>query len=214
MRLNQLLAQFVVAMGFLAGAANAALINPGFEADNASAGDVSGATGWNGFNFRFTTAGQQHTGAQSLKIYGDFSPGGASGASQDVPAVAGTSYTAKAWAFTATADAVQGNNFGLVQLIFLNASNVGIGTFESAHFGSAFPKDTWAELSAVGVAPAGTAAARIQLLHVQANNPVTGGSVFFDDTALDITPIPEPTIGMAAIALLGGLAVRRRGRSC
>jgi hypothetical protein len=210
MRLHQLLVPCLVATAFLASAAPAALLNPGFETDNASAGDVSGATGWGGFNFRFTTAGQQHTGAQSLKLFGDFSPGGASGAFQDVPAIAGTSYTATAWALNSSSDPLQGNNFGLVQLFFLNASNATVGTFESSHFGASSTQNTWTQLNAVGVAPTGTVAARIQLLHVQANDPVTGGSVFFDDTALDPTPVPEPAIGVTGLAIVGGIALRRR----
>ena len=66
MRLGQLFAQCVLTTGLLAGAANAQLLNPGFEADNASAGDVPGATGWSGFNSRFTTANQAHSGTDLL----------------------------------------------------------------------------------------------------------------------------------------------------
>src|SRR5687767_606782 len=202
MRLGQLLAQCVLTTGLLAGAANAQLLNPGFEADNASAGDVAGATGWGGFNSRFTTANQAHSGTQSLKIFGPFEQFGGAGAFQDIPAVAGTAYTASAWALNASADPMQGANFGLVQLIFVDAADASIGApFESAPFNASnSTPNVWTELLATGVAPAGTVEARIQLLHVQMNNPVTGGSIFFDDASL---AIPEPAIGMAGFALLG-----------
>lgn len=208
MRLHQCLAVWSIALSLAAGAANAALVNPGFEANDASAGDVYGATGWNGFNFYYTSAAQQRTGSQSLKLYGDFSPGGASGAFQDQPATAGELYSASAWALNPSADPIQGSNFGLVQLIFLNSGGTPIGTFESPQFGSSATQDTWTSVSATGVAPVGTTNARIQLLHVQANNPVTGGSVYFDDTSLAV--VPEPSLGLAGLTLLVGFATRRR----
>jgi len=99
-----------------------------------------------------------------------------------------------------------------VQLIFLNASNASIQpATESVHFTTLFPHDVWTPLIATAIAPAGTVSARIQMLHVQANNPVTGGSVFFDDADLGVT-VPEPVglagLGLAGLALLG----RRRRR--
>jgi hypothetical protein len=200
-------------MGLLACSANAQLINPGFETDNASTDDVAGATGWSGFNSRFTTATQAHSGTQSLKIFGPFEQFGGAGAFQDIPAIAGTTYTASAWALNSSADPMQGANFGLVQLIFLDAADATIGSaFASAPFNASnSTPNVWTELIATGIAPAGTVEARIQLLHVQMNNPVTGGSIFFDDASL---AIPEPGIGMAGLALLVGVALRRRGRHC
>ena len=193
--------------------ASAALVNPSFESPDASAGDVNGSTGWGGFNFFLTTATQHNTGAQSLKLFGDFTTGGASGANQSIPATPGTSYTASAFALDATADPLQGNNFGVLQLIFLNASNAAIQpATESVHFTAASPKDVWTPLTATAVAPAGTVSAEIQLLHVQLNSPVTGGSVFYDDAALGAT-VPEPaTVGALGLVGLTSLLARRRRR--
>ena len=212
MRMHQILMPCVVAMSLVCGTARAALINPGFETDNASAGDVGGATGWGGFNFNFTTAGQHHSGSQSLKLFGPFFVGGGSGVFQAQPAVTGTSYTASAFALTPTGDSISGNNFAAVAIEFYNASNTQIGRAESSHLTSASPLDTWTPLSATLVAPAGTVTAQIVLVHVQLNDPVTGGAVFFDDASLAPTAVPEPAIGTMGLMLMGGIVLRRTSR--
>ena len=209
MRLHQCLAAGVVALILGIGAADAALVNPGFELDNASGGDVNGATGWTGFNANFTTASQHNTGAQSLKVFGPFFQFGGAGVSQDQPAVAGTSYTASAFAMTPTGDSISGSNFAAVALEFYNASNTQIGRVESTHLTSTSAFDVWTPLSATGIAPAGTTTARIVLVHVQLNSPVTGGAVYFDDASL---VVPEPGMAAAGVIMLGGLAARRRRR--
>lgn len=211
MRLHHLWAPCVVAIGFLASGSSAALINPGFENDNASAGDVAGATGWNGFNANFTTASKQHTGSQSLKVFGPFFQFGGAGASQDQPAVAGTSYTASAFALTPTGDSVNGSNFATLALEFYDATATQLGHIESTHVTAASPLDTWIPLSANAVAPAGTVTARIVLVHVQLNSPVTGGAVYFDDASL--AAVPEPAMGVVGLAMVGGISLRRRGRT-
>jgi hypothetical protein len=95
----------VSAMAF-ASTSSAALVNGTFEADEATGGDVAGATGWDTFEFVFTNAtdgpnfgpvSHDAGGTQSLKMYGPFYPGGASGASQSIPGTAGTTYELDAW---------------------------------------------------------------------------------------------------------------------
>jgi hypothetical protein len=198
----------VVAMSlFLGTAAHAALTNPGFETDNASGGDVIGATGWGaGFNANFTTATQAHTGSQSLKVFGPFFQFGGAGTTQAQPAIVGTSYTASAYAMTPTSDSINGSNFAAVKVEFLDGSNTVIGSFESAHLTAASPFDTWTLLSATGAAPAGTVNAQIVLVHVQLNSPPTGGAVFFDDASLAV--VPEPAVGMMGLMLVGGIVLR------
>ena len=90
--------------------------------------------------------------------------------------------------------------------------NTVIGAFESPHLTSAGPFDTWTLLSATGVAPAGTVNAQIVVVHVQLNNPVTGGAVYFDDASLGVT-VPEPTIGTMGLMLCGGIVLRRRTKN-
>jgi hypothetical protein len=207
MRLHQWIASSVVALG-LVGAANAALINPGFETDNASAADVPGATGWSGFNANFTTATKQHTGAQSLKVFGPFFQFGGAGVSQDQLIVPGTIYTASVFALTPTGDSVNGSNFATLALEYYDALNAQVGRQESSHVTSASPLDTWIPLSATLAAPPTAATARIVLVHVQLNNPVTGGAVYFDDA--DLAVVPEPALGAAGLIILGGTVLRRR----
>jgi len=208
MRLHQWIASCVVALG-LTGAAQAALINPGFELNDASGGDVPGATGWGGFNANFTSTAFARTGTQSLKVFGPFFQFGGAGAVQAQPAVAGTSYTASGYIFSPANDQVTPGNFAVVKVEFLDAGNAVIGFAESPQFTSASPADTWTPLSATGVAPAGTVNAQIVLVHVQLNNPPTGGAVYFDDTDL-FAVVPEPGMAAAGLILLGGFALRRR----
>jgi hypothetical protein len=126
--------------------------------------------------------------------------------------VVGTSYTASAYALTPAGDAINGSNFATVKVEFLDATNTVIGAFESPHLTSAGPFDTWTLLSATGVAPAGTVNAQIVVVHVQLNNPVTGGAVYFDDASLGVT-VPEPTIGTMGLMLCGGIVLRRRTKN-
>src|SRR5687768_3673505 len=206
MRLHQWIASCVVAFG-LAGAAEAALINPGFEFNDASGGDVPGATGWGGFNFNFTSDDFANTGTQSLKVFGPFFQFGGSGAVQAQPAVPLTSYTASASIFSPSNDQITPGNFAVVKLEFLDAGNNVIGFVESPQFTASSPADTWTPLSATGIAPVGTVTAQIVLVHVQLNNPPTSGAVYFDDADL---AIPEPALGATGLIVLGGIAARRR----
>lgn len=194
--------------------ASASLVNPGFEDGNAMPNvDVGGAPGWGTFEFAFTTeqAARGGAGQQSLKLYGPFFPGGASGAFQSIPVSPGDTVAASVWGFDAgdaDPDGLKGNNFGLMILQFFNGSN-NIGEVLSPQINSSAPDQVWVELTASGVAPAGTTSAQILLLHIQANNPVTGGSVFFDDASLAVVAIPEPGAALALATLLP-LAGRRR----
>jgi hypothetical protein len=210
MRMHQILVPCVV-VGLLAGAARAAILNPGFEVGDASGGDFYGGTSWGAFNDNWTTNDFARSGTQSLKVFGPFFQFGGAGAVQAQPAVPGTSYTASGFIMSPTGDRINGTNFAVVKLEFLNASNAVIGAVESTQFtATSDPADTWAARSATGVAPAGTVNAQIVLVHVQLNNPVTGGAVFFDDTDLSLTVIPEPALGTAGLLVLGGMALRRR----
>jgi hypothetical protein len=84
-----------------------------------------------------------------------------------------------------------------------------ISAIESAPINASAPDQEWVFMSASGIAPAGTTAAQIVLVHVQLNDPVTGGSVFFDDAALSVV-VPEPASGLALAGMLSLALVRRR----
>lgn len=201
-------------LGSLALAGNASAVNllsnPGFEAPDASGGDVYASDSWFGFNDVFTTTAAANTGSQALKIFGPFFPGGGAGAVQPIGAVApGEIVNANAFAFTPAGDALTPSNFAVVKIEFLDAGSNIVGFNESVQINTGnLPVDTWTQFSASGVAPANTATAQVVLVHVQLD-PVTGGSIFFDDAYAEV--VPEPT-SLALIAL-GSVAMLRRRRS-
>ncbi len=185
------------------------LLNGGFEAPNASAGDVYCATDWQCFNagnFTNNTAGpafgpvSHETGTQSLKQFGVDS-----GAFQTVEAVAGAPYVASVWAMNWTGDAL--NNLGIVQLTFWDGPN-GTGN----QIGPAFEDfvdsiddsvnvylpvqdgaetTDWTQITVSGTAPQGTVSAKLLLIHVLTPPAFGGGTVRWDDATLT-GPAPEP----------------------
>jgi hypothetical protein len=167
------------------------LMNPGFESPDASAGDVFGTADWGGFNDNFTTAAASRSGSQSLKIFGPFFPFGGAGVVQNVGAASeGDVFKLSAWALNSSSDPIDPSNFAVVKLEFLDAGNNVIGFAESPQITSALPVDTWTEFSAQATAPMGTASAQAVLVHVQLE-PVTGGSVFFDDASMALLAKPD-----------------------
>ena len=144
-------------------------------------------------------------------MFGPFFIGGGAGVTQGgFAATPGQNWSASAFLRDDSSDAMQGTNFAVVQLQFLDASNNVLTTFSSPNFTAANPVNTWTPEAASGLAPAGTASAQIVLVHVQINNPVTGGSVFFDDANLAAV-VPEPaSLGLLAVG--GLLTMRRRAR--
>lgn len=205
-----------LSMAFLlVGRAHAAvpvLSNPGFDAQDASAGDVAPAAGWFGFNYALVTQSvSAHSAANTLKAYGPYYATGASGAFQgDFPASAGQVWRASAWARIDSSDPMNPANMALVQLKFLPDVNFDPGILSPPITTATLPLNTWQEFSAVGVAPTGTTGVRIELLHVQLSPSASNGSIFFDDATLGI--VPEPTA--VAIVVLGSFGclgfVRRR----
>jgi hypothetical protein len=188
------------------------LVNPNFDADNASGGDVFGASGWGAFNFAFTTEFTPPLSApNSLKIFGPFFQFGGSGVVQGgFAASEGQLWEASAYARIDSRDAMDPQNFAVVKLEFLNAGNTVIGFAESPQITtSSLPVDTWQQFIAQGTAPAGTTTAQIVLVHVQLDNPPAGGAIFFDNTAFGIVPEPA-TAALTGLGLLGMLGFRRR----
>jgi hypothetical protein len=186
------------------------LLNPGFESPNASGGDVYGSTNWGAFNDAWTTANvTPHSGSQALKVFGPFFQFGGAGAVQGTFATSpGQTWEASAYLRNDSTDPMQGTNFAVVKMEFLNSSNAVIGSAESTHFDATFPQNVWTLETVQGTAPAGTTSAQIVLVHVQLNNPVTGGSVFFDDASFSVVPEPA-SLGLIGAAV-GSLALRRR----
>jgi hypothetical protein len=142
-----------------------------------------GANAWGAFNFAYTSVEYARTGANSFKVYGPWFQYGGSGATQVVAATPGQTYTLAGYALSPTGDYITGNNFASLKLEFLNAANAVVGTSESI-FDRTKPIDTWNLLSSSAVAPATATQARAVIVHVQMNQPVGGGAVFFDDLSL------------------------------
>ena len=183
------------------------LTNGTFEAGDATAADIPGATGWSTFETVFTTAtdgpgfgpvSHDAGGTQSLKMYGPFVVDGAGGAFQfDNTVVPGTTYNATAHVMNWTGDPLTnlgifqvtfwdgvdgtGNQLGPLHELFVDSTDDGTNIYLPVEDGAEITD--WTELSQSLVAPAGTVSARIFLLHIQ-NAPVTGGSIFWDDVSL------------------------------
>jgi hypothetical protein len=217
------LALCAATLGLFAGGATAdgavvtnVLTNHSFETpDVQPTADSFGAAGWGTFNSAYTNQDfpAQH-GEQTLKVFGPFFDGGGSGVVQGgFAASAGQTWEASAYLRNPSTDPIGQNNFAVVKMEFLNASNAVIGAFETSPFNSTAPTDTWTLQSVQGVAPAGTTSAQIVLVHVQIA-PVDGGSVVFDNAAFGLAaPIPEPSAGVAGL-VVAGWALRRRRRRC
>ncbi|MEM6330053.1 MAG: PEP-CTERM sorting domain-containing protein [Planctomycetota bacterium] len=202
------------------------MTNGSFEAPDASGGDVSNgpAAPWVGFgdpNVRFTTATESFDGDQSLKTFGPFGfIGDGAGGLQSAPATPGTVYVGEIYALQQSADALQGGNFGVYKLEFLDAGGgfvggspiLGFNVFESNPFNAMSPLDEWTLLGVGGLAPAGTASVQAVIVQVQlgdATGGIVGGAIFWD--AATVIAIPEPSsFALAACGLAGVVARRRR----
>ena len=215
----------IAALTLVAGAAAAQnlLSNAGFETPDASAGDIPGAPpSWGGFNDPGTQNTTQQfalNGLQSFKLFGPFDfVGGGTGIVQSVPAAPGEIYNGSIWALNSSADALQGADFFVYKIEFLNAAGglaagglLGVDVFESVQFTAASAQDVWTELGGgTAPAPAGTAAVQVVAVKVQLGDPqFNGGSVFLVDATLYLVPAP----GTAALIGVAGLAATRRRRA-
>ena len=83
-------------------------------------------------------------------------------------------------------------NFGLIQIEFLNAASNILSTVDGPHLLADTPQDTWISCSVTGTAPFGTTQIRFHAAHVGKQGAL--GSIFWDDLSItNIGSAPLPT---------------------
>ena len=211
-----------------AGSASAAISNGSFEAPDASGGDIGCSQDWNCFNSNFTSSNNftpggsffsptALDGSQVLKQFG-----GDAGAFQDVAASEGQIANAQVFAMNWNGDNF--NNIFLLQIFALDAGGNNIsggftplaqvaagsdaiagGVFDYVLAGTDGGNDfDWTQMDVSAVLPAGTASARIQLIHILEDSTPAGGAIFLDQASLQVVPVPAAVwLFGSALGLLG-----------
>ncbi len=152
--------------------------------------------GWTGFGTPDTTMVNvfqvpyvPRSGAFVAKLFQEWSaPTNYTGLYQDLPAKAGETWYAGVFVWLPADDAIAGANKARVRLEFYDASRTLLGQFDSPDLTAYSPKDVWTPLAAWGVAPVGTAYARIVCLFV--GDLTSTGSAYFDDASLTKVVVP------------------------
>jgi hypothetical protein len=189
------------------------LSNPGFESD--ASGQTQKLPGWQQFgpnHHHESATGIAHSGTNYYKVYQAFN--GAvnySGIYQDYISGPGAAYSADGWAYTASSDALAGQNAAWLEVTFRSASGNLLALYRSALIttnalaSGAIREDTWNNLSVTNqydpqtfqvtntvtrlLAPAETVFLRYQIVFQgDANN--SPGSVYFDDLNLALNGSP------------------------
>ena len=166
-------------------ALHAQVQNPGFEL-----GSGTQATSWISFGNTFGEQTKPRSGVRDLKIFGLFNgAANTSGAYQNIPIRPGERVTSSVWAYNRSVDAISGNNYAVLKVIYRDAANNDLISMESKHLSSATARDQWQLVSAsLGAAPAGTTHCAVFLLFIQpASTPYASGAVIFDDVNCNIS---------------------------
>jgi hypothetical protein len=155
------------------------LANPSFS---------SGLTSWTAFASVVADSRvfAYRTPIRSAKLYGPFTtPGDVSGMYQSFAAVPGWQWILSGYALTTCEeDPIDGtnDNYATFKIVFLNSSNVEIGSNEVTVVDNTSPLGTWTNYTVSAVSPAGTASVRAYVLFVQ---PTTmNGAAWVDDLVL------------------------------
>src|SRR5688572_767377 len=175
------LAAVGIAMLAIAPAWGNLIVNPGFEAPDASGGDqyaIVGTSGWTGFNGAYITQITKESGLQSFKAFGN--PGGAF---QDFAASAGQIFQGSVSSQNFSGDPLIGQQGTFINIEWRDGGGNVISFLSTPIANSLSPSDTWLSGTVQGTAPAGTTVARLVLL----SGPYTGigsgagGAGFFDN---------------------------------
>lgn len=187
--------------------AKADLINGSFED-----GTGNDAANWARFGNAYRENLNGNTGGFSMKMFGNFNGGtNVTGAFQDFAITAGQSATASVMGLNWSSDAMSGDNFALLKLIYRDAANNDLASQESARITRFTTADQYQLLTAsMGAAPLGTDHGSVFLLFIQLDTtPFAGGAAWFDDASVRVVPEPSSILALGAgIAVL--TKVRRR----
>lgn len=182
------------------------LANPGFENPQAAGAEYFGAPGWTDFGgTTFTIKGQPpigpagpHGGTQVMKMFGF------GGLFQQFAASAGQTWNADVWALNDTADIMAGGQVAAINIEWINAGGSNIGTVFGGTINAATVSNVWQNLTASGVAVAGTAFARVVLITGDFLPGGNGGAPRFDDASFSVVPVPAAVwLFGSALGLLG-----------
>lgn len=208
MKLNQVVA--LIGLFGIATVSQAQLVNPSFED-----GTGADASNW----FRFGNAYREPAGARtgnfSMKMFGNFNGGtNVTGAFQDFAIAPGQTASASVYGLNMSTDAMSGDNFAVLKLIYRDAGNNDIAFQESAvRITRNTTQDQFQLMTAsLGAAPANTDHGSLFLLFVQLDTtPFAGGATFFDDAQVSVVPEPGTMIALGAGVI--ALVRSRRKRS-
>ena len=189
------------------------LTNPGFENDPPAQSQKIVA--WTTFaqssgnTLNESNPSIAHTGTNYFKVYQSFTSSvNYNGIYQDVLSGPGATYNAGAWAYTASSDAIAGQNIAWAEVSFRDAAGNILALYRSALISAnsiaagSFPHNKWTLLQVTNqynpvtfaitnqtsllVAPPNTAYARYQITF-QGDASNSAGSMYFDDLSLNQT---------------------------
>jgi hypothetical protein len=179
------------------------LVNPGFESpvivqpppEYYGAGD-----GWTSFGGGIYTIDAvvgvpPNSGNQLLKLFG----GCCSGAWQQFPANPGETWNGGVWIRNDSLDPMGGGQVAAVNIEWIAADGTTqISFISNGTFTAASPQNVWTLQTITGVAPAGTAFARLVLITGDFQPGGPGGAPFYDDAFFELlppVPVEESTWG-------------------
>ena len=194
------------------------LVNPGFESPAIvfpGPPEYFGAPGWTDFGggtftidaVVFGPAGP-HSGTQGLKMFG----GCCSGVFQQFAASAGQTWDGGAWVLNDSADPMANGQVAAVNIEWLDAGFNQISFISNGTFTASSALNAWSLQTISGVAPSGTAWARLVLITGDFLPGGAGGAPRYDDAFMDIRPVPVPAAVWLFGSGLGLLGVLRRRR--
>jgi hypothetical protein len=182
------------------------LSNPGLEGGTGLS-DIPDWTSWGSSGT--LEGGYYHGGSQSVRTWWNDT-----GFYQDFTATEGENYELTGYMYSPSGGdnyTWDGGNqtYACIRMEWRDSGDGLISSVDSTHFTPDNAADVWTEVTASGVAPAGTAVGRVVFL-IDGAGP-GGGTVAFDDIDVTAVAVPEPST-IALIAVFAGviMAVRKR----